>query len=169
MKTIYIEISNTILKYIYMYLETIEKSPSNQEGREKFKGIPEIDRSDGDERKGRGRNGEKRKSRRLFHNVPKSWISDRLVNYGVGKCKSEFRHLEPDQRLTSTHHPRKSTPVASKTPLTHRSDHRNDTLWCAIELPPLLFSLSISLPPFLVSNFDPSSIPPGKTRGGGGG
>lgn len=32
-----------------------------------------------------------------------------IVNYGVRKCKSEFHHLEPDQRLTSTHH-RKSTP-----------------------------------------------------------
>lgn len=33
-----------------------------------------------------------------------------FVSYGIPKCRSEFRHLEQDQRLTFTHH-RKSTLV----------------------------------------------------------
>lgn len=61
---------------------------------------------------------------KLFHNALKSRIFHRFVNYGVRKCKSEFRYLEPDQRLTSTHY-RKSTLVLRNS-VTHRSDHRND-------------------------------------------
>lgn len=120
-------LSDSVSKYndCQLLFKKIQKSDKNHllVKTKKFKRIQrcQIDRSFRWEREEKGMVSKKKEKKkenpsRLFHNVPESGISHRFVNYGVGKCKSEFRHLEPDQRLTSTHHHVNPLSAPRKTP-----------------------------------------------------